>query len=131
MIDGENQNSICGATILSNTWLVTAAHCVHNYVGVQVRMGCHKYDRCEAIRPVSRVIIHADYNPQTLESDIAVIRLTNPVTFSTRIQPACLPASDLPDDTEITVMGWGLTSTGANPTISTALKFVSSSDSIR
>ncbi|TRY63794.1 hypothetical protein TCAL_07280 [Tigriopus californicus] len=122
VVDGQTQGYVCGGTILNNNWLVTAAHCVQGAASVSVRMGCHDYDVCEAVIAASSFLIHPNYNTQNLDSDIALIQLVSPVTFSTNIQPACLPASDLPDNTEITVAGWGLTSTVPNATISSVLK---------
>lgn len=44
---------------------------------------------------VDRMIIHPNFNPQTLFNDIAVLRLTNPVVLGAvrNIGTACLPAA--------------------------------------
>lgn len=58
--------------------------------------------------------VHPDYKPPKNYNDIAILKLETPVTFSTRIRPACLPKS-LEDNNlplELTAVGWGKTSFG-------------------
>ena len=45
---------------------------------------------------------HPAYNPSLLQNDIALIHLINPVQFTTKIRPVCLPSSA---DTEIVFEG--------------------------
>lgn len=37
---------------------------------------------------------HPAYNPSLLQNDIALIHLINPVQFTNKIRPVCLPSSD-------------------------------------
>lgn len=56
------------------------------------------------------VILHPDYDPKTLENDLALIKLKRPVPFREDIQPICLPAFN-EDFTGLDgyATGWGLT----------------------
>ena len=54
---------------------------------------------------------HPTFRIQTIDADFSVLRLTNPVTFNDRIQPACLPTASmrgnfLVNETLVT-SGWG------------------------
>ena len=44
--------------------------------------------------PVSQVVVHPHFNPQTLANDVALLRLAQPVPLQqyTHITPACLPS---------------------------------------
>ena len=51
-------------------------------------------------------------------NDIALIELTEPLRFSDRIQPICLPDAQacLPEGTKCAATGWGVTDkTGISP----------------
>ena len=48
----------------------------------------HKYD-------VKEIIIHPKYNPKTVENDIALLRLSEPIDFfDVPVSPACLPVKN-------------------------------------
>ena len=58
---------------------------------------------------VAEIIIHPDYDSSTSDNDIAMIRLSSPVTFTDYIRPVCLAASDsvFNSGTDSWVTGWG------------------------
>ena len=71
---------------------------------------------------MAEVIADPKYNPQTVNHDFSILRLARPVTFTSTILPACLPAEASPAPTYAgrvaTVTGWGtLSSGGAQPTV--------------
>jgi len=112
----------CGASLVSDRWLVSAAHC---YTGagsgqtspedVALVLGTPDLDDANSriVRTVSRIVIHPQYIPSLNRNDIALLELSEPVS----LQPISLPstANPVPNNGEIaTVAGWGVTATG-NP----------------
>lgn len=44
---------------------------------------------------VEKIIAHAEFDTETFDSDIALLKLEEPITFSEDVVPACLPEEDL------------------------------------
>ena len=90
-IDG----SLCGGSILADSWVITAAHCLVGNDASQVRVfagSTTKYLGTQN-RSASRLIVHSGYNPNTFENDIALIQLASPLNMSDpNVTPICLPS---------------------------------------
>jgi hypothetical protein len=52
-----------------------------------------------------RVFMHEQYNKQTQENDIAIIRLSKPVTISDKINVICLPGPEAHNTNETVWVG--------------------------
>ena len=87
----------CGATLISDTHVLTAAHCLAPFKQQDISVKLGEYDFNQAGETgdetfgVAEMRLHAGYNDQTYENDIAIIRLDRPATFSDSIWPICLP----------------------------------------
>lgn len=63
----------------------------------------------------SQVIIHEEYNRRTLDNDIALVQLAEPIVFPSNntIAPVCLPTpGNLYENVLATITGWGTLSSG-------------------
>ncbi|XP_066975651.1 uncharacterized protein [Macrobrachium rosenbergii] len=99
-LDQSESVYVCGAVLISDRHLLTAAHCVkglHSNTMI-IRMGdwdvttaAEFYQHVEI--PVSEVVIHPEYYAGNLQNDIALLTLQYSVDFdkNPHISPVCLP----------------------------------------
>ncbi|XP_064158527.1 transmembrane protease serine 5 [Anguilla rostrata] len=110
----------CGGSIITSQWIVTAAHCVHNYRLPQVSSwmvyagmvtrGSAKLAQHTGYA-VDKIIYNKNYNHRSHDNDIALMKLRTPLNFTDTIRPVCLPQYDydLPGGTQCWISGWGYT----------------------
>ncbi|XP_025268257.1 chymotrypsinogen 2 isoform X3 [Camponotus floridanus] len=109
----------CGASLLNNDYVITAAHCVRRLKRSKIRVILGDYDQyvntdgVPIMRAVSVVIRHKNFDMNSYNHDVALLKLRKSVKFSKKIRPICLPQSgNDPAGKEGTVVGWGRTSEG-------------------
>jgi len=74
---------------------------------------------------VESVHDHKDYNDNTMDNDVSLLKLSRTITFTNSISPVCLPfnyANDEFSGTTVTASGWGTTTQGGS--VSNVLKEV-------
>ena len=106
----------CGGTLVAEDVVVTAAHCVEgvfasNLTAIVGRVDLSRSDDGESVS-VSQIIVHPDYNARSNDSDIAVLRLSDPVSAAPIGYLTPDTASLADPGTQATVLGWGTTREG-------------------
>ncbi|KFM05367.1 Coagulation factor X, partial [Aptenodytes forsteri] len=69
-----------------------------------------KEEPSRATRRVEKIIAHAEFGTETFNSDIALLKLEEPITFSEDVVPACLPEEDFANNDVLMNQTFGIVS---------------------
>ncbi|RXG72806.1 Serine proteinase stubble [Armadillidium vulgare] len=106
----------CGAVVLNERWVITAAHCAQGLKteNLVVRYGSHNvYDSTEASpiqeRQAIDIVFHPEFDQLSKGHDIALIKVNEPVKFDNFVTPICLPGLYVGNliGAKAIVSGWG------------------------
>jgi len=111
---------ICGASIVSDTVAITAAHCTDGSSAseLSVRAGTSFVESGGQLIQVAEIRQHPDFDYFNIDYDITVLILSKPIELGSTAQPIPLPEENqvFPSGIESVVSGWGaLREGGSSP----------------
>lgn len=113
MLNSVNSRPYCGGTLVKPNVVLSAAHCPSPRV---VQIGCHQVgaSNCEYINVASSTIPN-DYRSRPVPiNDFRIIYLEKNSQYAPIANVAEKDWDSLPDETEITTIGFGTTSSGGS-----------------
>uniref|UniRef100_W5MUM3 Elastase-1-like n=2 Tax=Lepisosteus oculatus TaxID=7918 RepID=W5MUM3_LEPOC len=113
---------ICGGTLISINFVMTAGHCILSPQSTNFRVVLGEYnlyiqEGTEIVLPVERIFLHPQWTGDLGNgNDIALLKLASPIYDNGFIEIAQLPEYEqfLPNGYTCYITGWGLTQSGGS-----------------
>ena len=115
IVSKESSSVWFGASLISNRWILTAAHFIRgeSASGIQALLGEHDYKNTSETTMVCMVISqikdHPDYDHSTTDIYFSLLKMKKTVDFSKypHIRQICLPVDASNDYSDFTATGSG------------------------
>ncbi|KAK2151734.1 hypothetical protein LSH36_353g06046, partial [Paralvinella palmiformis] len=115
-LEDRTEFHFCGASVLNQRYIITAAHCTDGKQPAQIIAVTGKVRRTDTGVKYSLLEIkqHENYRPLTIQNDISLLHTADTIVLDSTAEPICSPSSSSADYTgnKLTVSGWGTISYG-------------------
>ncbi|KAK7482320.1 hypothetical protein BaRGS_00026448 [Batillaria attramentaria] len=110
---------ICGGSIINTMFILTAAHCFYGKDTLDTSMwrviaGKHSLTHVnigEQVWTVEKIVVHPNFNHTSGANDIALMKVSQAIVYTDKIQAVCLPSQQeiVTTGQHCIVAGWGVT----------------------
>ncbi|XDV22398.1 hypothetical protein PO909_027299 [Leuciscus waleckii] len=109
----KNSRHICGGFLISDEFVLTAAHCRNKTEELTVVVGAHDLRKMNVRIKVKSYYKHLDYSKKPIRNDIMLLRLEKKVYKNKNVKWISIPKTeeDIAADSVCSVAGWGRLST--------------------
>ncbi|XP_011263108.2 venom serine protease 34 isoform X1 [Camponotus floridanus] len=118
LVDIDIGDIYCGCTIISQQYVLTAAHCIErrDITRIGILVGEHDVTtgnetKATKLFRVNKCIMHPYYKETRQDYDIAICKIIGALKYSAEVGPVCLPFQHKRDTfvgVIVDVLGWGL-----------------------
>ncbi|XP_055708193.1 chymotrypsin-1-like [Phlebotomus papatasi] len=117
-------NHFCGGFIISNRWVVSAAHCTinRNPGNTWIVVGALQLSTGGTNVFTSQVVNHPGYQGSTLANDISLLQSRDTITSSNTVSPMAVGSDFVGAGAQATAAGWGRL--GANLPLANTLQWL-------
>lgn len=114
---GGNYRHFCGAALISDSWVISAAHCMFekqsgarlDATDVRIVVGAYDFWRDGDIFEAMNIIRHEKYFKLTKENDIALLQTKIRIKFGENVQPIAISKELIESGQDGVLTGFGLT----------------------